>query len=482
MVLDYYNLKEQPFGVTPDIRYLYPSATHREALGSLSYGIRTGRGFMSIIAQPGMGKTILLFQLLHHLQHSARTVFLFQTLCGPKDLLRSILRDLGVEAPGEDFAKMYSQLNECLYAEYRGGKQLVVVIDEAQNLSDPTLELLRMLSNFEKPREKLMQIILAGQPQLARKLASPHLVQLRQRISIVARLKPFTLQESNLYVGHRLRVAGYDFGHALFNRRAEALIAEHCEGIPRNLNNLCFNALSLGYALKKKPIDEEVIREVIDDLELGSINEVATTIRKPRTPVRKASTAATNAGTRAHGMAWLSKFAAAVIAGAAIIVLTISWPLGGERNTKAPVSQTSMAAAMNTAQSSSPGGSVSADESESPGPATATENSPRPQLPVLENNLSKPAVGSQALARAPRYGKTNPRGAKTMATESDPVELWKQIRDDSTSAELALASLYLDGTVVPQNCPQARVLLSVASKKGYKAAESLLAKYRKRCG
>jgi general secretion pathway protein A len=281
MVTDYYNLAEQPFGVTPDTRYLYLSPTHREALASLLYGVQSGRGFMSIIAKPGMGKTTLLFQLLQQLEHSARTVFLFQTLCSPEDLLRSLLHDLGTEAHG-DLPEMHSQLNACLLSESRRGRQVVVVIDEAQNLSDSALELLRMLSNFETPHKKLMQIILAGQPQLAEKLSSPNLVQLRQRISIVARLKPFAVDETNLYVAHRLRVAGYDFRAPLFTPRAAAKIAEHSEGIPRNINNICFNALSLGCASKRKPIDEEIIREVLDDLDLGSENGMEMAIREPR--------------------------------------------------------------------------------------------------------------------------------------------------------------------------------------------------------
>src|SRR5450631_887467 len=129
MVADYYNLAEQPFGMTPDTRYLYLSPTHREALASLLYGVQTGRGFMSIIAKPGMGKTTLLFQLLQQLKHSTRTVFLFQTLCSPVDLLRSLLQDLGTEVHGCDVPQMHSQLNECLLTESRRGKQVVVVID-----------------------------------------------------------------------------------------------------------------------------------------------------------------------------------------------------------------------------------------------------------------------------------------------------------------------------------------------------------------
>ncbi|MGO9403605.1 MAG: ExeA family protein [Terriglobales bacterium] len=266
MVLDYYNLKEQPFGVTPDPRYLYLSASHSEALASLSYGIRSRRGFMSLIAKPGMGKTTTLFQLLSQLEGSARTVFLFQTLCSPKALLRDLLRDLGIVDDGGDAGRMQEQLNRVLLTEARQGRRVVVVIDEAQNLEDSALELLRMLSNFETTSYKLMQIILAGQPQLREKLRSPHLLQLRQRMSICARLRPFSVEETHLYVRHRLRVAGYDFKAPLFTPQAEALIARYSEGIPRNINNICFNALSLGCVLKQKSIREEVVRECLHDL------------------------------------------------------------------------------------------------------------------------------------------------------------------------------------------------------------------------
>jgi general secretion pathway protein A len=267
MVLDYYNLKEEPFGVAPDPRYLYLSPVHREALATLSYGIRNRRGAMSLIAKPGMGKTTILFELLSQLEASARTVFLFQTLCSPKELLRGLLRDLGLVEDHGDILRMQEQLNRVLVAEARQGRTVVVVIDEAQNLEDSALELVRMLSNFETSSYKLMQIILAGQPQLREKLASPQLVQLRQRMSIFARLEPFSAEESHLYIRHRLRVAGYDFKTPLFTRKAEALIAKYSEGIPRNINNICFNALSLGCVLKQETIREEVVRETLKDLE-----------------------------------------------------------------------------------------------------------------------------------------------------------------------------------------------------------------------
>ena len=269
-VLDYYRLEEQPFGVTPDPRYLFLTPTHKEALNSLIYGIEAGCGFVALIATPGSGKTTLIFEMLHILRDKARIVFLFQTISTPMDLLRSLLSGLGVRDLQGNLVEMQIRLRELLTEQYRLGKRVVVVIDEAQNLDDSVLELVRMLSNFETARDKLIQIVLAGQPQLADNIGSPELLQLRQRISIFARLNPFTPEETTQYILHRLRVAGYNSDMPLFTKDALALITLSSEGLPRNINNLCFNALSLGSALQLKPIDRDVIRQVIGDLDLGS--------------------------------------------------------------------------------------------------------------------------------------------------------------------------------------------------------------------
>jgi general secretion pathway protein A len=269
MVLDYFKLREQPFGVTPDARYLFLSSTHKEALGSLLYGIDEGCGFLALIASPGLGKTTLLFHALHQLREKALTVFLFQTVCTSIDLLRALLAGLGVQDTQGSLVQLQSRLKEVLVAQARLGKRVVVVIDEAQNLDDSVLELIRMLSNFETPQEKLIQIILSGQLELAEKIASPDLEQLRQRVSIFSKLTPFSREDTQLYIDHRLRVAGYTFAGPLFTRDALALIADASRGIPRNINNLCFNALSLAYALQRKPIDSEIIRSVIADRDLG---------------------------------------------------------------------------------------------------------------------------------------------------------------------------------------------------------------------
>jgi len=296
MFLDYYELPEQPFGVTPDPKYLYLSRTHREALASLHYGLESGRGFLALIAKPGMGKTTLLFQLLERLKCSARTVFLFQTQCNSRELLQYLMSDLGFDCRGQDFATMHQQLNEVLARERLSGKDFVLVIDEAQNLDDTTLETVRLLSDFETPQKKMLQIVLSGQPQLAKKLARPGLIQLRQRISIHSWLEPFDTAETAHYVENHLQVAGYQ-GRPIFTRAALELIAVHSEGIPRTINNLCFNALSLGYAMNRKTIDTDSIREVAADQTLGLVTLTARPplTRSPASPAASAPRVAQSA-------------------------------------------------------------------------------------------------------------------------------------------------------------------------------------------
>jgi general secretion pathway protein A len=271
MFLDFYGLREQPFGVTPDPRFLYLSPAHREALASLFYGIDAQRGFLALIAKPGMGKTTLLFQLLQQFRPRARTAFLFQTQCTSREFMRFLLLELGCEVSGEqDLVSMHEQFNRCLLQEAQAGRHFIVVIDEAQNLEPAVLETVRLLSDFETPQAKLLQIVLSGQPELADKLARPSLRQLRQRVSLLSTLTPLCPEEVARYVNHRLRAAGRPDG-PLFTAEAANMIAELTEGIPRNINNICFNALSLGCSLRKKMIDVEVLREVAADFDLAGL-------------------------------------------------------------------------------------------------------------------------------------------------------------------------------------------------------------------
>ncbi len=274
MIVLHSDPREQPFGVTPDPRYLYDSATHKEALASILYAIESGLGFVALVGKPGMGKTTLLFEVLRRIGKATKTAFLFQTISSPADLLRALLIDVGVSEVKGSLPEMQAQLNEVLVAQSANGKRLVVAIDEAQNLSEPVLETVRMLSNFETPRQKLIQIILSGQPQLEKTLASPQMLQLRQRISIVARLEPLSGQETRAYIQHRLEISGNHSIEGFFSEPALTLIARYSEGIPRNINNICFNALSLGRALQRRTVDSKVIEEVRADLGLREFDSL----------------------------------------------------------------------------------------------------------------------------------------------------------------------------------------------------------------
>jgi general secretion pathway protein A len=276
MYLKYFGFREQPFGVTPDPRFLYLSAAHREALASLYYGVEANRGFLGLIAKPGMGKTTLLFHLLEKFRSSARTAFLFQTQCSSREFMRFLLAELGYQDDGQDFVRLHEEFNRRLLQEARAGNRFIVVIDEAQNLAPEVLETVRLLSDFETPRAKLLQIILSGQPELATKLASAGLAQLRQRISIVNQLEPLPSWEIKNYIEHRLQIAGYE-GDPLFTPEALAPIAEFTEGNPRNVNNFCFNALSLACALRQKTVDLAVVQEVISDLDINKYVPVSPT-------------------------------------------------------------------------------------------------------------------------------------------------------------------------------------------------------------
>jgi type II secretory pathway predicted ATPase ExeA len=321
MFLEHHGLIEEPFGVTPDPRFLYLGSKHREALASLLYGTEANRGFLALIAKPGMGKTSLLFQYLEHLRDKARTAFVFQTDCNSREFIRHILIDLGLDASGKDLPEMHEMLNQLLTEEMRAGRRFILVIDEAQNLKEKVLESVRLLSNFETPWMKLMQIVIAGQPQLAKRLARSSLAQLRQRISLVIRIEPFMPEEINAYIDHRLWVAGYQ-GPSLFTAGARLMIAEHSEGIPRNINNICFNAMSIACALKRKTIDRDIMREVLADLDLESLNEETAVARKSeQEPKHSVSQTPGNVEPKSRFRDWSPRFAVAI---AILLALSLS--------------------------------------------------------------------------------------------------------------------------------------------------------------
>ena len=283
MFLAHFHLREQPFGVTPDPAYLYLSRTHQSALDALSAGIRNDRGFMTVIAEPGMGKTTLLYRLLDQLRDSARTLFVFQTQCDSHEFFGHLLTEFGMNPAGMDIVAMHERLNKALFCEMLAGKRVVLIVDEAQNLAEPVLETVRLLSNFETPHAKLLQIIFAGQPQLASNLASPALAQLRQRITVVAHLSPFRVDETAAYIQHRLKVGGYR-GEGIFTDGAIAAIAEQSTGIPRIINNLCFNAMSLGFERGLTLLDADIVGEAVGQLCLAPVPRLVLVPREASVP------------------------------------------------------------------------------------------------------------------------------------------------------------------------------------------------------
>jgi general secretion pathway protein A len=279
LLYERYGILENPFGVSPDLRYLHESKTHAEARSSLIAGIECGVGFQALIAEPGMGKTTILLSVLELFRNVARTAFLFQTQGDSRDFLRYLLLDLDCDAHDSDVVRMQDAFNQLLIREHRAGRHTIIVIDEAQNIDVSALETVRLLSNFEAPGEKLLQIILAGQPRLAQRLANPELAQLSQRISILTTLVPFGLQDTIDYIDHRLCVAGYQ-GAPLFTREAVKLIWECSRGVPRDINNLCFNALLLAKAMEQEQIDSAISQEVIADIDLDRVRLTAETPAK----------------------------------------------------------------------------------------------------------------------------------------------------------------------------------------------------------
>lgn len=267
MFLEYFRLREQPFGVTPDPRFLFPCPGHREALASLIYGIETDLGFGTLIAQPGMGKTTLLFHILEQYRHKARTAFIFNTQCNSYDLLRSLLSELEEDSSARDTFQLHEKFKQVLAVEGAKRRRVILVIDEAQNLGDMVMETVRLLSNFESSHLKLLHIILAGQSELSSKLSRPDLHQLQQRIPMITHLPCLSPQDIGAYIDHRLRVAGYQ-GTPLYTPEAVRQIVRLSRGIPREINRLCFNSLSLAYACSQPVVDLSLIDEVAVDLGL----------------------------------------------------------------------------------------------------------------------------------------------------------------------------------------------------------------------
>jgi general secretion pathway protein A len=260
MYQEFYGLREKPFALTPDPQFLFLSESHRTAIDSLLYGIYQREGFMILTGDIGTGKTTTCRALLGKFDHRVKTAVIFNSFLTEEELLESILQDLGLATKGRSRKKLIDELNKFLLQQLSEGNHVALIIDEAQNLSIPVLEQIRMLSNLETEKEKMLQIVLLGQLELEEKLQSPELKQLSQRVAIRHRLLPLTLTETEGYINQRLTVAGGQ-GNITFSDAALYEIYLFSEGIPRLINLLCDRALLAAFVEQTYHIDKKIIHK-----------------------------------------------------------------------------------------------------------------------------------------------------------------------------------------------------------------------------
>jgi putative secretion ATPase (PEP-CTERM system associated) len=266
----FYNLRERPFALSPDPEYLYPSRVHQEALDYLRYGLETQAGFIVITGEIGSGKTTLLQTLLRNLDSHTTVGRIVNTMLEPRELIETIMIDFGLDPAGRSKPLLLRDLSQFLVDQRLAGRMVLLVIDEAQNLGLAALEELRMLSNLETEKSKLVQIVMVGQPNLRDKLAAAELEQLRQRITVSYHLPPLDIDETANYINHRLRRAA--LGAPMeFPREATDLIHARSRGVPRIINVICDAALVFGYAEERRVFDAATIVEVLTELETTGV-------------------------------------------------------------------------------------------------------------------------------------------------------------------------------------------------------------------
>ena len=277
MYKSFYGLKENPFNVNPDPRFLYLTKKIEEALSGLIYGIQTRKGFITLTGEVGTGKTMLLNRLLGALRtQRTKTAFLFNSRINTNQLFDFVLAEFEIPCSSNSKSQQLMRLNSWLLERYRSGETVALTVDEAQNLTFPVLEEIRMLTNLETSTDKLLQIVLSGQPELEEKIKLPELRQLRQRIMLRCQTSPLSKEETVEYIRERLRIAGAsEQAGPIFSPKAVEAIHVYSSGIPRVINLLCEHSLITGYAEHMRPIEVEVVEGVAREFQLDDLEPLA---------------------------------------------------------------------------------------------------------------------------------------------------------------------------------------------------------------
>ena len=269
MYKEFFGLRANPFNVNPDPRYLFLTRHTEEALACLTYGIQSRKGFVLLTGEVGTGKTTLINKLLEWLRlQQVATAFIFNSRMDVTQFLDFMMADFGIQCDNKSKSQVLQRLYSWLLDRYRAGETAVLIVDEAQNLSDEVLEEIRMLTNLETFTEKLLQIVLVGQPELEQHLRQPQLRQLRQRLTLRARTHPLNLEETRAYVQQRLRIAGSN-GETIFDPDSLLALYRYSTGIPRVINLLCEHCLVSAFVDQKKLITNEIVESVARDFDLS---------------------------------------------------------------------------------------------------------------------------------------------------------------------------------------------------------------------
>jgi len=274
MYKNFYNLQRNPFEITPDPSFLFPTTRHNEALASMYYGVTAHRGFVVLTGEVGTGKTLILRSLLGLLQRrDVAFALVFNPTLSAVEFMRYIALDFGLQVAGKAKDELIHVLNGFLLQRHQKGLTTILVVDEAHHLSSEVLEEIRLLTNLETSQQKLLQIVLAGQPELDQKLDSHELRQLKQRIALRCHLDPLNVIETREYMRRRLQIAGANGAVQIFSGPATEAVYTHSRGIPRLINTICENALLAGYAKHASTITSEIIDGVAQDLRIGVVVE-----------------------------------------------------------------------------------------------------------------------------------------------------------------------------------------------------------------